>query len=116
MFDIEDVVYVDTSDGVFFPAVREGEVGVIISIDYKGIAKDLVYGVEFFERNALRHTLGGLCEEGHGYWMLPEDLKLYELSFEPCDTSIHDATFQVVEREVDQEELMKVLEGDETHV
>lgn len=107
MFHIGDVVYVCTSDSAFFPAVREGEVGMIVSVDIKGAIKTLAYGVEFFERNDLRHTLGGLCEEGHGYWMLPEDLKLYELSCELPD---------VVERDVDQEGLIKILEGDETHV
>lgn len=116
MFNIGDVVCVNTPDGVWIPAVCDGEVGMIVSIDYKGTAKILSYGVEFFEHNALRHTLGGLCKEGYGYWMLPEDLKLYELDFEPCDTSVHGGTLQVAEREVDQEELTKVLEGDETHV
>ena len=107
MFNIGDVVYVDNSNSIFFPAVREGEMGVVISTDYKGIRKDLAYGVEFFERNDLRHTLGGLCEEGRGYWMLPEDLKLYEPS---CELP------NVAERDVDQEGLIKILEGDETHV
>lgn len=116
MFDIGDIVCVATPDGVCIPAVCEGEAGVIVSIDYKGTAKTLAYGVEFFLRNDLRHTLGGLCQEGYGYWMLPEDLKLCGLNFEPCDTSVHGGTLQVAERDVDQEELTKILEGDETHV
>lgn len=117
MFDIGSVVYVNAPDGVFSPAVCYGEVGVIVSIDRLGSCGILAYGVEFFEHNRLRHTLDGLCKNGHGYWMLPEDLELYELNFEPCDIRFRNGDIiRVVEREVDQEELAKVLEGDEEHV
>lgn len=108
MFDIGDVVCANIPNGVFIPAVRDGEVGVIVSVVPNDITKTPEYGVEFFEHNWLRHTLGGLCEAGHGYWMLPEDLKRFD--FRDGDT------IQSVEREVDQKEFAKILEGDETHV
>lgn len=49
----------------------EDEYGTVIAISERGII-----GVKFDDFNDARHTLGGQCERGHGWWYHPVSLKL----------------------------------------
>ena len=49
----------------------EDEYGTVIAISPSGNI-----GVEFDDFNDVRHTLGGQCERGHGWWYHPLSLKL----------------------------------------
>ena len=51
---------------------RQGLTGTVVRVDGS------VIGVHFDECDASFHDLGGLCENGHGYWV-------YEDSIRPVD-------------------------------
>lgn len=55
--------------------VEFGEEGVVVTIDSVGIAD---MGVRFDKFNNKRHSLSGMCEKGHGYWVYKEHIKKIE--------------------------------------
>lgn len=55
--------------------VEFGEEGVVVTIDSVGIAD---MGVRFDKFNNKRHSLSGMCEKGHGYWVYKKHIKKIE--------------------------------------
>lgn len=49
------------------------ETGVVVALDYESV---LPIGVRFDNFNPVRHSLGGHCENGYGWWYHKRDLCL----------------------------------------
>lgn len=52
--------------------IRNGEIGTVILVQSGGVPQ---IGVRWEKKGSdTRHSLGGKCEHGHGWWMLPWEI------------------------------------------